>query len=303
MSDTQTFRADALLLLVTLLAAAGWIFSKEALAGMSPLLFIGVRFTLASTILCIASGNRWRRLSVDGFRAATGVGILFALSMMLWIMGLHHAHHVGEGAFITSLGTVMVPIVALAIYRDQQPRTMWLAIPIAVLGFFCLSLNNGLDKVFQLELGQLYFLSAAIIFAFHMNANSRAVQHVPALILTAIQLMFVGVAALLVSSLLEPMPTSLPPVPIVGWLLASAIIATSLRFLIQTYALGLAPVSHAAMILTLEPVWTALLAVLWLGESMNGLQLVGCSLIFAALLINRWQWILALFQRTKAVSR
>ena len=45
------WQADALLLLVTALAAGGWIFSKEALAGMPPLLFIGTRFLLAGLIL------------------------------------------------------------------------------------------------------------------------------------------------------------------------------------------------------------------------------------------------------------
>jgi hypothetical protein len=39
---SNTVKADLLLLVVTLLAAAGWMFSKEALQGLPPLLFIGV---------------------------------------------------------------------------------------------------------------------------------------------------------------------------------------------------------------------------------------------------------------------
>ena len=54
------WQADALLLLVTALAAGGWIFSKEALAGMPPLLFIGTRFLLAGLILL---GFAWPTLT------------------------------------------------------------------------------------------------------------------------------------------------------------------------------------------------------------------------------------------------
>ena len=43
---------------------------------------------------------------------------------------------------------------------------------------------------------------------------------------------------------------------------------------------------------------TALLAAAWYGETMSLLQLAGCSLIFAALLINRWYWVRKLVLRT-----
>ncbi|WP_372981867.1 EamA family transporter, partial [Marinobacter sediminum] len=75
---------------------------------------------------------------------------------------------------------------------------------------------------------------------------------------------------------------------LVGWILASAIIGTAGRFLIQTYAQSLSAHSHGVVILILEPVWVSLFAALWFGETMSGTQLGGCALIFAALLVNRW---------------
>ena len=43
---SHRFEADGLLMLTTVIAAAGWIFSKEALAGMPPLIFVGLRFAI-----------------------------------------------------------------------------------------------------------------------------------------------------------------------------------------------------------------------------------------------------------------
>jgi drug/metabolite transporter (DMT)-like permease len=66
------------------------------------------------------------------------------------------------------------------------------------------------------------------------------------------------------------------------------LIGTAARFLLQTYAQGLTTPSHAAVIMILEPIWTALIAAAWFNERMSELQLIGCSMIFAALIINRW---------------
>ena len=75
MAENQYMKADLLLLLVTILAALGWLFSKEALAGMPPLLFIGVRFFLASCVLCVAGRNHWAGLSASDFRLSARVGV------------------------------------------------------------------------------------------------------------------------------------------------------------------------------------------------------------------------------------
>ncbi|CAH8242281.1 hypothetical protein VAEKB19_6410001 [Vibrio aestuarianus] len=37
-------RAELILVITTLLAAAGWVFSKQAIQGLPPFGFIGVRF-------------------------------------------------------------------------------------------------------------------------------------------------------------------------------------------------------------------------------------------------------------------
>lgn len=289
-----TLKADLLLVVVTLLAAAGWMFSKEALQGLPPLLFIGVRFFLAGCVLAAAGWSSLARLTRQDWRKATGGGLVFAAAMGCWIHGLYLGEHVGEGAFITSLGVVLVPLVARVMFRDHLPRVLWVSLPIAVSGFACLSLEQG----FRLEVGQLFFLSAAVLFAVHFNLVTRFVAGIPAIALTAIQLITVGVLTFLASLLLEQWPSHIA-LSIWWWVLASALIASSLRFFLQTYAQSLTPASHAAMIMTLEPVWTALLAGVWLDEGMSSVQLLGCTLIFTALLVNRWMWVVGLWRSYK----
>jgi len=281
---THSFKNDLLLVGVTLLAAAGWMFSKNALQGMPPLYFLGIRFTLAGLILAALAVPQLRQLSALQWRQAARLGGLFAVALMIWIIGLHHTVHVGEGAFITSMGVVIVPVFARFIFKDTLPLSTWVAIPVALAGLGLLSLNRGV----RLEAGQILFLVSATLFALHFNLITRVVASIPALALTSIQLTVVGIVSWSVALLVEDYPATVG-IDIWGWLLAAVLLASSGRFLLQTYAQSRTSASHAAIIMVLEPVWASLMAGLWLDESMTMLQLAGCSLIFMALLVNRWR--------------
>lgn len=280
------WQADVLLLLVTVLAASGWIFSKEALAGMPPLLFIGTRFLLAGLILLGFAWPTLTRMPLRRVRRGLLVGVLFSAAIAFWVLGLNYSDHLGESAFINSLGILLVPVVARLLFGDRPPRSTWVALPVALLGFALLSLNAG----FNVEASQLLMVCAALCFALLINVNARVVRNVPALPLTTLQLISVGVVLTGLSLVVEHQPLALSP-SILGWFMTSVLLASSLRFFLQIKAQSMTTPSHAAVILMLEAVWTALFAAWWFGETMTALQLLGCSLIFMALLINRWYWV------------
>ncbi|WP_417566869.1 DMT family transporter [Marinobacter sp.] len=299
MSDAH--KSDLLLVVVTLFAAISWMFSKEAVLLMPPLMFMAARFLIAGGILAFFARRSLMALSRDQVRRCVGVGLVFGTAMTCWVMGLFHGTSLGEGAFLTSLGVVIVPIIARLVFREAQPPSTWLAIPIAVAGLALLSLKNG----FQPEAGQIFFVMAASIFALYFTLNTRAANQrtvvnrrgqtvekhrVPALPLTALALLTVGLLTLVESMVLEQwQPTLSNPDPLLfWWVLASAVVGTAGRFLIQTFAQSLSANSHGVVILVLEPVWVALFAAGWFGETMTGIQLAGCGLIFAALIVNRW---------------
>ncbi|MDC0661967.1 DMT family transporter [Marinobacter sp. SS21] len=298
---TNAHKSDLLLVCVTLLAAISWMFSKEAVLLMPPLLFMAVRFIMAGAILAFAARRSLANLTPTQIRRGMSVGLVFGIAMSFWIMGLHHGTHVGEGAFLTSLGVVIVPIMAKLFFRESQPLSTWLAIPVAVSGLALLSLKNG----FRPEAGQLFFVAAAAIFALFFLMNTHAANHrqivrrdgtqvelakVPPLPLCTLTLLTVGAVTLIESLWLEPWQPTLESLswPLAWWVIASATVGTAGRFLLQTYAQSLSTHSHGVVILVLEPVWVALFAAGWFQETMAPTQLAGCSLIFAALLINRW---------------
>jgi drug/metabolite transporter (DMT)-like permease len=218
-----------------------------------------------------------------------------SIAMMFWIVGLDQVSNIGVGAFINSLGVILVPVFARFMFKERPARSIWIALPIAVIGLGCLALGNGVS----FEWAQGFFLVSAITFAFQFNLLTRMSTKLHVLVLTAIQLFTAGVVMLMVSPTIEEVPHSVS-LPIVGWFLASTLIATSLRFLLQTYGQSLTPASHAAVIMNLEPVWTALLAAIWFSETMTSLQLIGCALIFSAMLVSKWSQVRAFLRRKTA---
>ena len=306
---TNSTKADLLLVIVTLLAAVSWIMSKEAVMIMPPLLFMGLRFLLASGLLAVIGWQHLRQLDAYAIKRSMVAGVVFALGMSLWVMGLFTGTHVGEGAFLTSLGVVLVPVIGKLFFGEAQTRSNWLALPFAVVGLALLSLKNG----FRPEVGQWFYVTAAFVFALFYRLNTLAanqtvrqlangqqqvVAGVPPIALTSIVLAMVGIVASIISLVFEPWQKTMAEFSgaMFGWIVASAIIGTAARFLIQTYAQSLSQHTHGVVILVVEPVWVALLAAAWYGEQMSGQQLVGCSLILLSLLVSRAKALKALLR-------
>ena len=62
-------------------------------------------------------------------------------------------------------------------------------------------------------------------------------------------------------------------------------LSTALALLLRVVAQQRTPPHQAALLLTLEPVFAALTASLFLGERLSGRGLVGCGLILIAMLV------------------
>ena len=315
MKLSNTVKADVLLVIVTLLAAISWMFSKEAVLLMPPLLFVAMRFLLAGVLLAIVGRSQLQNMNWDQYRQGLMVGSVFGIAMSLWIMGLHFGTHIGEGAFLTSLGVVLVPVIARLVFKESSPVSTWFALPLAVTGLALLSLKNG----FKIESGQLFYIAAATCFSLFYSMNTRAAnrrlisgnseedvnavysEKVPALALTSITLITVGVLAAAFSWVLESWQETSQnfSITLTLWILASAVIGTAARFYIQTYAQSLSSHSHGVVIMVAEPVWTASLAAIWFDETMVLMQFMGCVLILAALLVNRWAAVKYFFRWAK----
>ena len=117
----QHRRADLILILATLLATAGWVFSKESIQGLAPFQFIGLRFLLASMCLLLFCYKDIKALSKADLLRTLSVGCLLTTSLLLWIYAISVSHGLSEGAFIMSLTMLFVPLIAWPLFKLVPP--------------------------------------------------------------------------------------------------------------------------------------------------------------------------------------
>ncbi|KGQ70518.1 RhaT protein [Chelonobacter oris] len=278
------YRGELILLLVSLLAASGWLFSKYALQVLPPAGFISVRFLAAGLLFLPFACPQLRRLSREQLKSAVTVGLAFSLNLFLWVQGMSYTENMGEGAFIVSLSMLLAPLVSWLIFRHRPQRMFWFCLPLAGGGLFLLASGSGL----HLSLGNTLFLLSSLVAATSFVLNNQFSKSIPALSLTTIQLLMVGLFCGLFSLLFETwtMPVSRATW---GWVAASVLIATGFRFLLQAIGQKHSQITNAAIIMVLEPVWTLLLSVSLLGEIITWQKALGCGLILTALFAYRLQ--------------
>ncbi len=293
-----------MLVLVTLIAAAGWVFTKSALAEFSPYIFLALRFSLAALVIVALSWSTLMVLNRRQICKGFGTGVLLACALLLWILAVDQTDNIGEGAFIVSLAVVFVPLISRLLFGTKITYYLLCALVPAVLGLALLALNGGESEGLSFEFKEAhgFFLLSTLGFALHVILTGRYAQGIPYMALTALQLVAIGLVATVAALLTESWPSELSSTAWV-WLLCSAFIATSLRFALQTKALAKLDANNAAMVFILEPVWTAILGAWFLSERMSANQLLGCVLIFAAILFYRTPLLGPYLRRKRRESR
>lgn len=270
-----------LMVLVTLLAAAGWLFSKEAIRELPPAAFIGSRFLLAALLLLPLAWLREPPPTRAQLVRAAGCGTLLGASLLLWVTAISQSDALGSGAFIMSVATLMAPLAAWGAFRAKPGRHYWLTLPIAIAGLLLLSSSTH----WGVSLSLFWFLAAATTLGIQLAVHRHFAQSIAPTWLTCIQLAMTGLLGTLLSRLTEQWPEAGVSNGIWGWFAASVLIATTLRYWLLTHALSKMTTAHTALMMLLEPVWTLLLSTLFYHEPLGGAKLAGAGLVLGALVL------------------
>ena len=288
-------RPELVLVGVTVLWGSTFIVTKDIVREAPPLLYLVLRFGFASLVFVPLFVRRLndRRLIVDG----AVLGVMNSLGLILQVIGQAHTT-ASKSAFITSLNTPLVPLVALAMYRTRPSLPQLVGIALATIGLALLTYPAGGGRW---NAGDLYTAGCATIYAFTIVQIARRSRGHHAGALTAVQIAFaaltfvlaLGAAKLLIATTdaarlpdfaqLEARPLVWSP-RIVGELVYMAIACTVATFALQTWAMARMSATHAAIVFALEPVFATAIAVGVAGsaEWPNGRGVAGACLIMLA---------------------
>jgi drug/metabolite transporter (DMT)-like permease len=269
--------ATLALLAMTACWGSTFFLIKDLLARVPVLDFLAVRFAIASVALWALAPRSLSRLSRASLRHAVVLGLLYGVAQILQTTGLEHTPASVSG-FITGLYVVATPLLAAMLLRSRVTPVMWGAVALSLAGLAVLSLNG-----LSVGLGEAVTFVSALLYALHivgLGAWSDARQ---AMGMTLVQLVVITVVCLVAAL---PDGIVLPPTSR-DWLsvVYMAVFAGALALAGQTWAQAHLPPTRTAIIMTMEPAFAALFAVLLGGEQTTLRLLVGGLMVLTAMLV------------------
>lgn len=273
-SSTRSLVPTMVLVGITAVWGSTFFMIKGLLVDVPPLDFLGLRFAVAGAVMLAAFPQRLRRAGAATWRRGTVLGALYTSAQIAQTIGLEHTHASVSG-FITGTCVVLTPVLMVLLFRQRLPGSVWASVALATVGLMVLSLRGWVFGT-----GEAVTLLGAFLYALHIVTLGRWAGRDNPLTLAAVQLVTIGVF-----SLLGAAPGGIT-MPATGgqWAVVvyTALFAGIVAMVAQTWAQSRIPATTAALVFTLEPVFAALFAILFGGESMTPRLLVGGALVLAA---------------------
>lgn len=268
--------------------------------GLSVGALLALRFTLGGLVLILIAWARKARFGPHGLRDGLLLGLLLTAIFWLQTDGLRYTT-TSKSAFITGLYVVFTPMVSLAV-GDRLRRSHGLGALIAALGLFLLVNEPG--KPFGgWNFGDSETLLCAALCGVHISMTAHYSRRSDGWILAAGQVATVALLSWLVTPFVPGQPLAdgtrlggfegtLAALARPGvWipLLFLALLATSLAFYLQSSQQKYLGATEAAILFSMEPVFSAMLAVSGIlpgiHERLSGLQFLGGGIIVGAMLL------------------
>lgn len=251
---------------------------KDAVEKMPVTDFLTWRFALAALAMLLLRPRSVASLGTTGRRAGVLVGLALGTGYLLQTLGLQHTSAAVSG-FITGMFVVLTPLGAAVLLRTPPAALSWVAVAVATVGLGLLSLQG-----FSVGIGELLTLGCAAAFALHIVGLGQWASSYDAFGLAVVQLL---TTAALCAVVAVPGGLAMPPdASVWGALVLTALAATALAFVVQTWAQAHLSPTRAAVVMTMEPVFGGIFAVLLAGEVLGPRTLAGAALVLVAMVLT-----------------
>ena len=275
----KSSRGLAIIALICVTAVWGWTFIgvKEAVAKMTVMDFLAIRFSVAAVLLLFINPRKLLLINWRTLWHGLIIGFLLGMSYITQTFGLRTVSPSVSG-FITGMGVVFTPVFLWVILQRSINRNIWIAVGLTVAGLALLSLHG-----WSFGVGELLTLACAVFVALYVIALGEwSAQH-DTYQLTVIQIFTVAVMCLVFAA---PDGIAVPPDSSV-WvtIFITAVLASDAAFFIQTWAQTILSASLTAVVMTMEPVFAGLFSITLGGERPTIRLIIGAVCVLGAMLI------------------
>ncbi len=265
-------KATLLAFTVPLAWGTSYIFMAYLMERLPPITIVALRTGIAFLIMYAIFFRRVHHPDNQTLKTSAICGGLLATVFLCLLLGVQYTS-ASETGFMQSTTVIIVPVI-MAIVHRRMPKIQIVAGVITVtIGLFLL--NGGIG---QLSVGSVIMLLSAFIYAIHIVLSKSFVEQVDSISLGIWQMLFACIYASIATFIFE---TPMLPKTGIQWasLLGLTIICSAYGFVMQAYVQKFVSAETTGFMFSLEPVFTAVFAFVFLGERMNLLGYLGALLI------------------------
>ena len=296
-ADTRKKLAgEAMLLSASLIWGLSFVFQSVVSQSIPTLTFNTVRLILAAVVMLPLAIPAFRRdvkkrgLSRDGAKKALGRSALDGALLGVFLFFGHALQQEafvylipGKVGFITALYIVIVPIFAMFTGKKPAIRS-WICAVIGVVALYLIGAGDGFGEG-GTGLGVLLAAACAFMFASQIIFIDRFVTRDEPVTLSTFQYFFSAVFSAVAMLIFDRGK----PVSFEGsWtaVIYSGVMATAVAFTLQTYGQRHTPPAASSLLLSLESVFSALFGFIFLHNILTPREIVGCALMFTAVVVT-----------------
>jgi len=276
LSSSRTAAVIALIA-VTAIWGSTFLVVKNAVARAPVMDFLAVRFAIAAAVMLALRPGCLKALDRRSLLHGVLLGAALGGGYVTQTYGLLTASP-SVSAFITGTFVVLTPVLSWLVLRKRINRNAWLGVALAFAGVALLGLQG-----WSVGTGELLTLACAVFFALQVVGLGEWATRERAYALAFIQVATVAVIALAIGA---PGGYQLPAETAVwGAIAITAVLATALAEIIQTWAQSVLAPTHAAVVMTMEPVFAGLFGVAFGGDRLTTRMVGGAVCVLAAMLL------------------
>ena len=297
--QVKKLRANLLLLLTAMIWGAAFVAQSVSMDYIGPFTFLCARSLLGGVVLLpviawmrrknVAPAEPETPSDVPGTNAkrhgnrlllAGGVacGMALFIASAFQQIGIQETT-AGKAGFITAMYMVLVPIFGLFLGRRPGGR-VWLAVAAALVGMYLLCFGSG--GLGAMNRGDLMEMLCALGFTVHILIIDHFSGRVDGVRMSCIQFFVCGILAFFGMIIFEsPNPRDILEawIPIVY----AGVLSSGVGYTLQILAQKDTAPTVASLLMSLESVFSLVFGWILLGEGMSVRVLIGCVLMFAAI--------------------
>ncbi len=213
-------------------------------------------------------------------QGGVAMGLALAAASMCQQYGILYTDVIGKAGFLSSLYVVLVPVLSLLLGKHVK-KSIWICEVMAAAALYFLSgQNSGL----HLARGDFFLILCALLFAVHITVIDHYASSADGARLSCLQFLTAGLVCLIPMLVLEK-----PSLTAIGGALKSVLYAgifsSGVAYTCQILGQRRTDPAAASLILSLESVFSAVFGYLFLHQTLQAGELLGCALMFAAVVL------------------